>query len=136
MHTKSMLDLQLSNHLSDVLLLSASLFNPDITSFFWLQINVSLINYDCYLMNLGVFSSSIKFVDLDPPELNFVVHYLKRFGTPGWHWQQFFKTCWLLSFRTLKIKISIHIIICLSERRRESTILDIEPFIIHSFGTS
>ena len=56
---KSMLYLQLSNHhLSEVVLQSTSSFNPDITFFLWLQTtsDVSLINYDSYLVNLAVFS--------------------------------------------------------------------------------
>ena len=56
-HNKSTLYWQLSNHqLSDVLLLSSSLFYPDITCFLWVQtiLDVSLINYDWYLVNLAV----------------------------------------------------------------------------------
>ena len=53
-HSKSMLHLQLSNYrLFDVLLLSTSSFNPWHDIILWLQTtsDVSLINYDCYLVN-------------------------------------------------------------------------------------
>ena len=58
-HTKCMLHSQLSNHhLSDVLLLSNSSFNPDITYFCDNKYQMSLMNYECYCVNLAVLNCS------------------------------------------------------------------------------
>ena len=53
-HAKKILHSQLSNDpLTDLLFLSTFPFNPNITSFLWLEI--SLINYNCYLVNSTCF---------------------------------------------------------------------------------